>query len=96
MTTGPAALRLQDNSLLGISAGVVAAVAAGSVCKWAGLPDPATTSVTVLALGQRRYPLPSSLACYGLHMTVFRDAVAPSTASKVSDACCARTYAPRA
>jgi Short C-terminal domain len=51
MTTGPAALRLQDNSLLGISAGVVAAVAAGSVCKWAGLPDPATTSVTVLALG---------------------------------------------
>jgi hypothetical protein len=50
MTTGPAALRLQDNSLLGIGAGLVAAVAAGSVCKWVGLSDPATTSVTVLAM----------------------------------------------
>ncbi len=51
MTTESDAPRLQDNSLLAIGAGVVAAVATGSVCKWAGLPDPATTSVTVLALG---------------------------------------------
>jgi hypothetical protein len=51
MTTEPAALGLQDTSLLGIGSGLVAAVAAGSVCKWAGLPDPATTSVTVLAMG---------------------------------------------
>jgi hypothetical protein len=50
MTTGPTALPLPNSSILGISAGALAAVAAGSLCKWAGLPDPATTTVTVLAL----------------------------------------------
>lgn len=50
MTTGPTALPLPNSSILGISAGALAAVAAGSLCKWAELPDPATTSVTVLAL----------------------------------------------
>jgi hypothetical protein len=51
MTTGPAASRLQNDSLLGISAGIIAALAAGFVCKWAGLPDQATTAVTVSAGG---------------------------------------------
>lgn len=50
MTTGPTALPLPNSSILGITAGALAAVAAGSFCKWAELPDPATTSVTVLAL----------------------------------------------
>jgi len=49
MTTGPQALRLQDNSLLGIGAGVAAIVAAGYVCKWAGLPPESTTGVLALA-----------------------------------------------
>ncbi len=49
MTTGPAASRLQDDSLLGVSASLVAAVAAGFLCKWAGLPEQATTAVSVSA-----------------------------------------------
>lgn len=49
MTAGPQALRLQDNSLLGIGAGLVAIVAAGYVCKWAGLPPETTTGVLALA-----------------------------------------------
>lgn len=49
MTTVPQALRLQDNSLLGIGAGLVAIVAAGYVCRWAGLPQETTTGVLALA-----------------------------------------------
>jgi hypothetical protein len=40
MTTGTAASRLQDNSLLGIGAGLVAVVAAGYVCNLAGFSQP--------------------------------------------------------
>ncbi len=50
MTTGPAASRLQDNSLLGIGAGLVAVVAAGSVCNLAGFSQATTTSVMALAI----------------------------------------------
>lgn len=39
MTTGPAASRLQDNSLLGPAASVVAVVAVVSVCRWTGEQD---------------------------------------------------------
>ena len=49
MTTSPQSVRLQDNSLLGIGAGLVAIVAAGYVCKWAGLPPETTTGVLALA-----------------------------------------------
>jgi Short C-terminal domain len=36
MTTGPAAGPQQDNSLVGVSAGLVAAAAAGFLCNWTG------------------------------------------------------------
>jgi Short C-terminal domain len=49
--SGPAALRLKDTSLLGIGASVVAALAAGKVCSWAGADPPTTTTVTALTLG---------------------------------------------
>jgi hypothetical protein len=49
MTTGPAASRLQDNSLLGLGAGLIAIVAAGYVCKWADFSQETTTSVLALA-----------------------------------------------
>jgi hypothetical protein len=51
MTTGPAASRLQDNSLLGLGGGLVAIVAAGYVCSWAGFSQATTTSVMGLAIG---------------------------------------------
>jgi hypothetical protein len=51
MTTGPATSRLQDNSLLGLCAGVVAAVAAGYMCKLAGFPPEATTGVVAVTGG---------------------------------------------
>jgi hypothetical protein len=50
MTTGLAASRLQDNSLVGIGAGFVAIVAAGYVCNWAGFSQATTTSVMGLAI----------------------------------------------
>lgn len=45
MTTAPATSRLQDNSLLGLGAGVVAIAVAGYLCKLAGFPPEATTGV---------------------------------------------------
>jgi hypothetical protein len=51
MTTGSAASSLQDNSLLGLGGGLVAIVAAGYVCSWAGLSQSTTTSVMGLAIG---------------------------------------------
>ncbi|HME78421.1 MAG TPA: SHOCT domain-containing protein [Mycobacterium sp.] len=51
MTTGPAASRLQENSLLGLGGGLVAIVAAGYVCTWAGFSQSTTTSVMGLAIG---------------------------------------------
>jgi hypothetical protein len=51
MTTTPAALRLKDNSLLGILASVAAALAAGKMCSWAGADQSTTTTVTALTLG---------------------------------------------
>jgi len=51
MTTRPAASRFQDNSLLGIGAGIIAAVAVGKVCSWAHLDQYTTTTVMGLALG---------------------------------------------
>jgi hypothetical protein len=50
MTTGPAASRLQDNSLLGLGGGLVAIVAAGYVCKWAGFSQEMTTGVLASAM----------------------------------------------
>src|SRR5215469_10104678 len=57
MTTRPAASRLQDNSLLGIVAGIVAAVAVGKLCSWAHLDQYTTSTVMSLALG-----LPAAIA----------------------------------
>jgi hypothetical protein len=51
MTTEPATSRLQDNSLLGLGAGLVAAVAAAYVCKLAGFPPEATPGVVAVAGG---------------------------------------------
>jgi hypothetical protein len=51
MTTGPSASRLQNNSLLGLGAGLVAVAAAGIVCHWAKFDPTTTTSVTALAIG---------------------------------------------
>ena len=49
MTTGPATSRLQDNSLPGLGAGLVAIVVAGYLCKWAKFDPTVTTSVVTLA-----------------------------------------------
>lgn len=51
MTTEPTVTRSQDNSLVGIGAGLVAIVIAGYVCSWAGFSQPTATSVMGLALG---------------------------------------------
>ena len=51
MTARPAASAFQDNSFIGIGAGLVAVVAAGYVCSWAGFSQPTTTSVMALAIG---------------------------------------------
>jgi Short C-terminal domain len=50
MSTGAAASRLQDNSLLGIGVGLVAVVAAGYVCSLAGFSQQTTTGVMGLAI----------------------------------------------
>jgi Short C-terminal domain len=49
MTTGPATSRLQDNSLLGLGAGLIAIVVAGYLCRWAKFDSTATTSVMTVA-----------------------------------------------
>lgn len=50
MTTGSTASRLQNDSLVGIGAGVIAILIAGSMCSWAKLDQQETTSVMALAI----------------------------------------------
>jgi hypothetical protein len=50
MAIGPAASRFRENSLLGISAGLAAALVAGGLCSWANFSQPVTTSVMAFAV----------------------------------------------
>jgi hypothetical protein len=50
MTSEPTASRFRENSLLGISAGIIAVLLVGSLCSFAGFSQSITASVTALAL----------------------------------------------